>query len=471
MLYSSIMDTKALKNLTDLITRLMARHKVPGLSITITEHGETVFSEGFGARNLEQNLPATPRTLFNIGSVTKSITAFALLQLAEKGKVSLDDPVHTYIDIPLFSDHPEITIDHLLSHSSGIPALDGSVFPLAIRYGFHKNVIPLTSKNDFLRYLAGSTGEVRYTPGEKFFYNNDMYTCIGFIIEDLTGKTYPEVIRDAILTPLGMDRATFIKEDLEADPLNNALTGYLKGEKEGDTSLTPVELPFQEHLCAPGGLYCSTEELSRYARCLIEKGRYGETKLLSPESVEKLWQPAISTPYGGGADPRYCLGWVREDDFLGTNLMHHAGSIGVSSAYLAILPEQGITIAIAENDGQAVAATIGRAAAALALKADPYEAVTELERARILELIQGSYSTYRDTYNMEVTLEGGILSANIEIDDGTLRFPMVPIKDCPLCFKPGYYIPEKRQLLQFIRDNKTGRVTHATYDRYLFHKK
>ena len=464
------MNEKKLQKLTAIITGLMSRYKVPGLSITITEKGVTTLNQGFGARNLERNEPATPQTLFNIGSVTKSFTAMAMMQLVERGAISLDDPVSSFLDIPLFSGHPDITIEHILSHSSGIPSLDGSVFPLAIRFGSYRNVIPLTSKGDFLRYLSGAVEESIFSPGKKFFYNNDMYTCAGFIIEDITGKAVQDYIREEILEPLGMERAVCTRERFEADPLNNRLTGYLTSEKDGKALLAVGELPFYEHLCAPGGLYCSTEELSRYARCLTGRGELDGKRILSPEGIGELWSPRIATPYGEGADPSYCLGWVREDDFYGTTLMHHAGSIGVSSAFLAVLPESGVTIAVAENDGLTIASAVGRSAAALVLGAEPAGAVKALRRNEIIELIQGSYYTYAETYSMHITFEEGVLFAEIETDDGASKFPIIPEGGNELSFQTGHYIPAKREGITFLTDGN-GRIRHATFDRYLFHRK
>jgi CubicO group peptidase (beta-lactamase class C family) len=104
-------------------TIFMKRGQIPGFSIAVVREGEVIYAEGFGVRDLKKNLPATPDTLYGIGSCTKSFTAMAIMQLVEKGKIGLDDPVDRYVPLKIGSSSKPITIHHLLTHSSGIPNL------------------------------------------------------------------------------------------------------------------------------------------------------------------------------------------------------------------------------------------------------------------------------------------------------------------------------------------------------------
>ena len=162
------MELKNIRKLENLIIDLMQESKTPGLAIGIFQDGEEIYSEGFGARNLEENLPMTTDTLFGIGSISKSFTALAIMQLVEQGKIDLNAPVSNYVHFDLgFEDSP-ITIHNIISHSSGIPELDGSIHPIIIKMGDFKNVYPLSSENDFLRHVNDAKDEILYKPGEKF---------------------------------------------------------------------------------------------------------------------------------------------------------------------------------------------------------------------------------------------------------------------------------------------------------------
>ena len=109
----------------------MRKFKVPGLAISILHNGKSIFEKGFGARNLEDNLPMTPNSLIGIGSISKSFTALLILKLRENGLLKLDDSVCKFLEIEPFLSHPDITIAHLLSHSSGVPSVDAQWLPIA----------------------------------------------------------------------------------------------------------------------------------------------------------------------------------------------------------------------------------------------------------------------------------------------------------------------------------------------------
>lgn len=115
------------QDLDKYIRKYMRSGKIPGLAISIINNGQIIYSKGFGARDLEKGLPMTPQTLIGIGSVTKSFTAMAIMKLVESGMLSLDDSVSKYLPYPPFSNHQNVKIRHLLSHSSGIPACDASL--------------------------------------------------------------------------------------------------------------------------------------------------------------------------------------------------------------------------------------------------------------------------------------------------------------------------------------------------------
>ncbi|MHA2309150.1 MAG: serine hydrolase domain-containing protein, partial [Candidatus Heimdallarchaeaceae archaeon] len=121
------------ENIEQLIAELMQKNKIPGLSVAVVKAQEVIYSKNFGVRNLKKNLPATSDTLFGVGSCTKVFTCIAIMQLAEKGLLSIDDPVKKYVPFKIGIDEKPVLIRHLMSHSSGIPNL-GSATVLILRH-------------------------------------------------------------------------------------------------------------------------------------------------------------------------------------------------------------------------------------------------------------------------------------------------------------------------------------------------
>ena len=146
------------KEFEALLTNELAKNNIPGFAMAITQNDQILYSQGFGARNLDEELPADIDTIFIIGSDTKSFICVSILQLAELGKVGLDDPVSKYVPLELGSDEFPITIRHLMSHSSGIPALGGFMGKYysklkGVQVPSYAPLITITNESDFYRYL------------------------------------------------------------------------------------------------------------------------------------------------------------------------------------------------------------------------------------------------------------------------------------------------------------------------------
>jgi len=456
--------------LQKIVVKLMRKFKVPGLAISILYNGENVYEKGFGARNLEDNLPMTPDSLIGIGSISKSFTALLILKLREKGLLALDDSVSKYIEIEPFLSHPDIKIVHLLSHSSGIPSVDAQWLPIAITYGDYQRIYPVGSLDDYIYHISETKNEIFFKPGEKFFYNNDMFTILGMIIEKLIGKTFEEVLSEEILKPLQMVRATVNRELLEKDPMHDYITGYIHKGTEEKLEFEKPKLPFAKYLQAPGGIYTSMHEMLNYATCLLNKGLYKNMQIIQYESLELLWTPQINSPYGYGKNPKYCFGWVREEDFLGYTLIHHSGGLGVSTSFLGLIPELNLAVSVAENDDSGISGVIGVCALALMVGKNPEKINEKVKLLDIYEKIAGNYKSSLGLYNLEVTFKNWSIHIKVESDDGTFNFPLI-IKDYDeLTFELFSTIPLPLQKVKFYQNSETGKVEYVTYDRYLYHK-
>lgn len=464
------MKEEKLRVLEKIIRNYMRKYRIPGLSISILQEDQLIYSKGFGARDLEKSLPMTPQTLIGIGSITKSITAFAIMKLAELSKLKLEDSASHYLDFAPFNIHPDITIKHMLSHTTGVPAADAGLSSLFYLLDDYTHVYPATNFEDFIAHIGDPEDFIIFKPGEKFFYNNDMYTCLGFIISQISGQEYVEFIRKEILGPLEMSRAYFSKDDFDNDPFDDKITGYLT-KKKGDI-LVPKKnpVPMYEYLNAPGGLYVSTEEMMNYANCLLQKGIYKGKRLLTEKSIEELWTPIIPCAYGFGENPLYCLGWVRSDNYLSTELIHHGGGLGTSCAHIALVPEHKIGIIVGQNSCNANPNIIIKTALSLLLDFDPMNEVEELKLEDIVSEIKGFYKSPHDLYSLKINLKKGILWADIEVDDGPMRYPII-VKDIEnLEFVVCGVLPPIKQSIHFIRNSESNKVEFAIFDRYLYRK-
>ncbi|MFH5797171.1 serine hydrolase [Haladaptatus sp. CMAA 1911] len=383
----------------------LSDERIPGAAISVVDPKGTLYAEGFGARNLERNVPATPDTLFGIGSCTKSFTAMAIMQLVEAGELSVEDPVSEYI--PHLDDVPgePITIRELLTHTSGMPS-DGSAAPLITRsLGIGHVEIPLSSKDDFRRHVQASADR-RVTDRETFFYYNSGYTMLGEIVEAVTGDTYAEYVNERILAPLGMDRSTFDREEFEGE--EDRMTPYIKPEG----SSTPSDFPFDPLLHAPGGMVSSVREMSEYVRMYLNGGTLDGASVLPESRIDEMTTPEGEfATYLDDSKLRYGYGMMTES-FLDDTLVGHGGSISVSNFWFGYLEDAEVGLAIGcTTTPEAHPLLVGPALLSILRGTDPTESVPYYRLTDALDSVCGSYETYRD-----------IGTASVERNDGMLKF-------------------------------------------------
>jgi CubicO group peptidase (beta-lactamase class C family) len=447
---------------TSHIMDLMAKNKVLGLSICVVKDNETIYQRGFGYRNANKLLPMTEHTLTGIGSVSKSFTATAILQLQEKGLLNIEDPIVKYF--PWFPQNPEhpIKIKHMLSHSTGIPALDGTAIEYLHHEKRHIDFTPITTRSDLEWYIKHAGKERLHNPGERFFYNNDMYALLSFLTEDLTGMKFPEYMKENIFKPLDMNRTTYSPEDIENDPLHDASTGYALKDKK----LQPIENFFSIFHYGGGGILSCVQEMAHYIRFILGKGAYKDRVLLKEATANLLWEPLIASPYTYQKKGGYCLGWGKEERY-GTTLIRHGGGLFTSTTNLAILPEKNIGVFVIENDMKGICSVVVDVILSILNGYDP-SGLSYFKYQDIVSKITGTYKTYRGLYSLEVKQKGPILNAHLEIDDGEFYYPIY-IKDAEklICAIPTG-LPDEQKTIEFLVENQTGKVSHAIYDRYQY---
>ena len=271
----------------------------PGMSLTVIKNDSIVYSKGFGWADEPRKTRATPETVYHWWSCTKIATAIAILQLQEKGKLHLSDPVIKYLSFFKVKyppgNHKDITILHLLNHSSGLP--DAST--LTLMNWIHHDWAPAVNQTDFLIKVFPDYSTLKFEPGDDTEYTNIGYMVLGAVIEQITGITYEDYIRQNILIPLGMNHTDFIytkamgmNEAAGAHPLFNFLTPLLpflacSYIRELDWSHLWMERVYTDQTPSTG-LIGSTEDAAHLIAAYLGKGEFNGQRILSQESIETM---------------------------------------------------------------------------------------------------------------------------------------------------------------------------------------
>jgi CubicO group peptidase (beta-lactamase class C family) len=403
----------------------MAETRLPGLSLSLVQHGEVRYARGFGFRDLERGIPATPSTIYAIGSLTKSFTCLALMQLQEQGRLSIDDPVTKYLPLTITPAGQPIRLWHLMTHTSGIPALAYAEAAIRQRVGAGDTWVPIATTADMLTFVNGAEAWVHCDPGTRWFYLNEGYVLLGAVIEAVTGRPYTEYVREAILAPLGMRRTWFEQSEVVAD--SDVAVPYLLPK---DKPQVPSRYAFGQ-ITSDGGLFSNMDDLVRYASMYLANGRGPSGPIASPQSIEAMMQPRIPLPglreRGGSWEPAgyYGYGLSIYPDFLGQTMVGHGGSVLVSTAYMGLIPALGIGVVVAANGSGYPLQHVAACALAVAMGRDPWD-VPALRLDRCLGALTGVYETYRGTFRAVVRRAGDFLALEVRLGEVEQIIPLVP---------------------------------------------
>ncbi len=437
----------------------MSKTHLPGLSLALIENGKLAYSRGFCFRNLEYGLRATPKTLYGIGSVTKSFTALSVMQLAERGKLDLDEPINKYIKLNLESRGEPVKIWHLLCHVSGIPALAYAEALIRYMTGAGGKWVPIANSEDLRIFMREANEWAFSKPGERWFYLNEGYVILGHIVEKVSGVSYDRYVKENILGPLRMNRSFFHKEDVEADA--DVATPYII-TRDGE----PIESVHPYGIYADGGLISNVCDLSQYIIMYLNRGMCGGQTLVSPNSIEEMEKPRVKLPlqvFGGEA---YGYGLSITPNFFGYKMVGHGGSVLVYTAYIGYVPEKQAGVALLANGSGYPLSQIGMYALAMLLDRNP-EDLPFVKLERTYDLLCGVYETYKGTMDAKVTAKGGILQIEICDKYTDMIIPLIP-EDIESNVKKFYTLQASGKLpVEFIvKDNNVELI----YERYRLKK-
>ena len=439
----------------------MSKSKIPGLSISLVKSdGEVVYSRGFGFRDIKCGLPATPNTVYGIGSVTKSFTALSIMMLVEKGIIELNDPIEKYVNLKLRPKGGTITIHNLLTHTTGIPALAYAEAFLRGVLGLDKVWLPLASPEDVVSFMRDAEEWAVSKPGERFFYLNEGYVLLGIIISKVSGIEYTKFVKERILKPLGMSRSYFSKEEVDRDP--DVATPYII-DRDGKH----ISSVFPYGVTSDGGLLSNVLDMSRYIAMYLGRGRLGDVELISKDSIDLMEKPYIKLPYEVFGGESYGYGLVIYPNFLGRKLIGHSGSILVHTAYMGYIPQDGIGVMVLANASGYPLSNIGMYALTLAIGQNPKN-LPFIYRDEILSKLEGIYETYKSTYRVEIKRNGDFLL--ITYRDRYIEYttPLAP-EELRDDYAKFYTVNNGVKIYAefFIKDDKVTMI----YERYKFIKK
>ena len=309
----------------------LARYRIPALAVSVIQREHILYSGGFGTTQVEEGSPVTTHTLFRIGSLTKLLTAVAILRLVDQGYLELDAPIHSYVPDLHFSvaDLAQaITLRMLMSHLAGLPTdweHQGSRSP----DGLERHMF-----EDIPHYVSHSP------PGIMYHYSNVGMNIAGYIASKVSALPFTTLMQDVVFRPLGMHRSTF--DPLVAMTYPLALSHKLEYDR-----LTVEHAPVENTAHYPAGFAFSTiEDLSIFARMLLQKGRHHDQQFLSRALVAEMQTPQI--PIGQRMRHHYGLPFVI-GLYKGHRCIYHEGKIQNYHATFEMLPDNGLAAIVLTN--------------------------------------------------------------------------------------------------------------------------
>lgn len=309
-------SAQATDKVDDFIKAQMQTQHIPGVALAVIKDGKVIKARGYGLANVETNTPVTAATVFKIGSMSKPIIAMGIMFLVEDGKISLDDNVGKYLEgTP--ATWKDITIRHLLSHTSGIireaPGFDGA-----------------RAQSDADVIKTAYPLPLNFHPGEKYEYCNVGYFSLAEIIRKATGKPWSEFLSERIFAPLGMSSTRTTTFD---DIVPNRADAYsFANNKLTNAGITRA--------IRPSGAFLSTlSDLVKLEAALNGKG------FLKPVTRKAMWTPF---KLNDGRDSIYGLGW-RIEDINGIKRIGHGGNLDGFKSFYARFVNEGLTVIVMTN--------------------------------------------------------------------------------------------------------------------------
>lgn len=410
-------------------------------SILVARGDHVILAKGYGKANLKKDLPNTPNTKFHIGSVTKQFTTMAILMLQNEGKLNVQDHICKYVP-KCPGDWQPITIYELLTHTSGIPDYLNSVSPNKAMKRMKGSYTPTQIvgffKNDSLDFKSG----------KKFSYSNSGYVVLGYIIEQVSGKSYGQFLQQHIFGPLGMKDSGYGNIDSTA---KNRANGYIYISQDKYKSAPSVN--FASYI-GDGGIYSTVRDLYTWDRALAAD------KLIPASLQKKMFTKQVQVKgkmakvFGGGGAAYYGFGWFIIKEF-GHKKYGHSGDVPGFTSVNSWFPKQHVYVIVLGNTGSPQEIKIAKDLAAIVFgkKYNVFKKISLPPKA--LKKFVGTYQMIPEMY-LYVTRKGDQLKAQFT---GYPNLPVYPESDSSFFLKA---IPAQI----YFKSNDQGKVTGVVWHRY-----
>lgn len=300
----------------------MSRQNIPGLSVAVVANNTLRWSNGYGFADLENFVPAKAGTVYRLASISKPVTAVAVMQLVERGKLDLDAPVEKYCPAFPAKQWP-VTTRHILSHLSGIR--------------HYKSEEEFASTRRYDNIVAGlamfKDDALLHEPGAKYTYTTFGYSVLGCAVEGASGQTFADYMREQVFKPAAMDR---MRIDAIGDIILNRAQGY---RRTRDGSLRNSDIADNSYKIPGGGFVSTVEDLAKFAVAM------NANTLLKKETVTQMY---TSQKLRDGKETGYGLGWELHL-VEGRKIIGHSGAQQRVSTMLQMIPDKGFAVALMTN--------------------------------------------------------------------------------------------------------------------------
>ncbi|WP_052496481.1 serine hydrolase domain-containing protein [Pedobacter lusitanus] len=306
---------------------------VPGIAIAITSGQDIVYSKGFGVTNVQTKEKLEPWHNFHIASISKTFTAAAVMQLAEKGKLDINKPLTTYLPYFRLNDgrYQTITIKQMLNHTSGMPDVQN--------YEWEKAIEDEGAAERYTRSLADQ--KMISDPGAEFHYSNIAYDVMGDLIAKVSGMPFEKYVKENILNPLEMNQSSFYFPEVKNNPRTSPHTNK--------PPVVSSVYPYNRMHSPSSTLNTNIQELSHWAIANLNQGQYKNKQIISPATYTMMITPTFSV------DPTIKasvgLSWFMYPYKGMMNYTHDGGDVGYRSV-LTLIPEKKLGIILLSNTDQ-----------------------------------------------------------------------------------------------------------------------
>ncbi len=324
---------------------LLQQQGVVGFNVGVVVDGVSVFAEAYGVAELGTNKRLAPASVFHWASVSKPLVAVAILQLAENGQLSLDDPVTEHVPYFSMADPraKDITLRQLLTHTAGMPDVED--------YQWDQ---PQHDPEALWRWIKEQTDrELLFAPGTDRQYSNIGFELLGLVIEMVAEESFEDYMAAHLFVPMQMRTSSFIASEIPSEL-------RVKGHVGAPERQLAAHYPYNRRHAPSSTLNSSIVDMANFAMAMLNGGAFGSARILSPESMKEMWSSAWSWP----EDPKRLsgLGWNLGIPWGGIFAASHGGQDDGFRSFLYLAPARGVGIFMVSNDENAPVQLIMRAA-------------------------------------------------------------------------------------------------------------